>query len=242
MPKKSGHTAVLMHGGMSSSASMLRHIGRPLRRHFQIAAFDRRGHGRTGDTPAPFSYDDMALDTIAFLELLGRRCDLVGFSDGGNAALLTALRRPDLVRRLVLVGANYHHAGVVPAASELSDDTYFDEWAARFGESNPDGPEYARTAFSKGESLFTREPTLRISDLNGVTVPTLVMSGDDDLISLAHTCSLYEAIPDAQLAIVPGSSHLVLSERTKEAGRIIRRFLTMDLPPHTYLPVRRRST
>ena len=84
------------------------------KKRFALAAFDRRGHGRTADTDAPFSYDDMADETIAFLELLERRVYLVGHSDGANVALLVALRRPDLVHRVVLVGANYHFDGLVP--------------------------------------------------------------------------------------------------------------------------------
>ena len=67
------------------------------------------------------------------------------------------------------------------------------------------------------------------------------MAGDDDVATLAHTCAMYEAIDGAQLAIVPGTSHGVLKERTKESVRIIRHFLRMKLPPETRMPIRRRT-
>ena len=48
------------------------------------------------------------------------------------------------------------------------------------------------------------QPTLTPDDLATISVPVLVMAGDDDVATLAHTCSMYEAIPEGQLAIVPG--------------------------------------
>ena len=78
---------MLLHGGMSSSASLLKSIGPSLAKRYRVAAFDRRGHGRTADTDEPFSYDAMADETIAFIEYLERRVHLVGHSDGGNVAL-----------------------------------------------------------------------------------------------------------------------------------------------------------
>src|ERR1039458_7426790 len=73
LPKKKGRTVLLLHGGLSSSASLLRVLGPRLSKRFVLAAFDRRGHGRSADTDQPFSYDAMADETIAFVELLGRR-------------------------------------------------------------------------------------------------------------------------------------------------------------------------
>jgi pimeloyl-ACP methyl ester carboxylesterase len=83
------------------------------------------------------------------------------------------------------------------------------------------------------------EPVLTLEDLAGIHVPVLVMAGDDDVATLAHTTSLYEAMPQAQLSIVPGTSHMLLKERPKESLRIIHHFLAMDLPPVTQMPIRR---
>jgi pimeloyl-ACP methyl ester carboxylesterase len=68
-----------------------------------------------------------------------------------------------------------------------------------------------------------------------------VMAGDDDVATLAHTCSMYESIPHGQLSIVPGTSHMLLKERTKESVRIIEHFLTSKLPPVTFAPIRREN-
>ena len=242
LPRGKGPTVVLLHGGMSGSASLLTSIGTSMAKRFRVAAFDRRGHGRTKDTDEPFSYDAMATETVAFIEYLDRRVHLVGHSDGGNIALLVAMRRPDLLRRVVAIGANYHHEGLMPMAPFDSESEAFSEWAQRFGENSPDGPEHARAVEEKTRIMTFSQPTLTPKDLATIPVPVLVMAGDDDVATLSHTCSMYEAIPQGQLSIVPGTSHMLLKERTKESVRIIDHFLVSKLPPVTFAPLRRPST
>ena len=101
-------TVLLLHGGLSDSDALLDGIGAVLARHRRVAAFDRRGHGRTADTPDAFHYESMVDETIAVIDHIGGPVHVVGWSDGGIVGLLLALRRPDLVGRLVAIGANYH--------------------------------------------------------------------------------------------------------------------------------------
>lgn len=234
-------TLVLLHGGLSSSASLLGTIGPHLERDFRLAAFDRRGHGRTADTDEPFHYEYMVTETIAFLKHLDRRAHLVGHSDGAIVALMVAMRRPDLVKRVVAVGANYHYSALRPMDEFGVDGPNFKKWARWYAKVSPDGRSHARAVVEKTLQMFRTEPTLGVRDLERITVPVLVMAGDDEPINLDHTCSMYEVIRDAQLAIVPGASHEVLRERPRESSRIIRRFLLSSLPPRTYMPSRRRD-
>ena len=180
-------------------------------------------------------------ETIAFLEYLKRRVYLVGHSDGGNVALIVAMRRPDLLRRVVAIGANYHFEGLMPVPSFDIESEDFAQWAQRFGENSPDGPEHARAVEEKTRVMTFSQPTLTTKDLARISVPVLVMAGDDDVATLSHTCSMYEAIREAQLAIVPGTSHMLLKERTKESVRIIDHFLGSTSPPVTFAPLRRPS-
>jgi pimeloyl-ACP methyl ester carboxylesterase len=69
-------------------------------------------HGRTPDVPGAMSFERMAGDTIAFLDtVVGGPAHLVGWSDGAVVALLVALMRPELVRKLVFVAGVFHHDG-----------------------------------------------------------------------------------------------------------------------------------
>ncbi len=241
IPKKKSKTVVLLHGGLSQSSSLLRTLGPSMSKRFTLAAFDRRGHGKTADTDEPFSYDAMAEETIAFLELLGRRVYLLGHSDGGNVALLVAQRRADLVRRAALVGANFHHDGLVPMDDFTPESDGFAEFAVEFAVDSPDGIEHAAVVVEKSLALVKSEPNLTREELRTISTPVLVMSGDDDVARLDHTVALYQTLAQAQLAVIPGASHGVLKEQTQLCVSIIERFFLGPIPPETRSPLRRAA-
>lgn len=232
-------TVVLLHGGLGNSDDLLETIGPDLEGAFRIVAFDRRGHGRTSDTGDPFHYDDMMRDAVAVIE----RCattpvHLVGWSDGGIVALLVALRRPDLVDRLVLIGTNFHVDGV--HQPDVADDSpVAAAMFAAYAERSPDGPDHFPIVARKFTTMISTEPELTVDDLAEVAVPTLVLVGDDDLVRLDHTVALYESLPAGQLCVIPGSSHAVVLEHPQLVAATITRFLQGPERPDTLVPIRR---
>lgn len=237
--RASPETVLLLHGGLSNSDAMLSGIGRHLEDDYCVAAFDRRGHGRTRDTPEPFHYEAMADETIAMLEYLESPASIVGWSDGGNVGLLVALRRPELVKRLITIGSNYHHEGLLPMAEQSAGLPLPGMLASAFAERSPDGSEHFGEVVTKSITMFESEPELSTADLANISIPVLVIAADDDQPELAHTCTMYESIPGAQLAIVPGTSHFLPIEQPDEVARLIRRFLAADSRPITLMPARR---
>jgi pimeloyl-ACP methyl ester carboxylesterase len=243
-------TVLLLHGGLSNSDALLDSIGGLLGEGRRVAAFDRRGHGRTADTPEAFHYESMVDETIAVIEHIGAPLHIVGWSDGGIVGLLLALRRPELVGRLVVIGTNYHWNvlpgltgesagdGSVddPSTAEAEDDGIVALMAASYAERSPDGPEHFAVVAAKGFHLFGIEPELTDDDLARVSVPVLVMVGDDDLVPLSHTAAFFAGLPEAQLAIVPGASHALPLEHPREVVGLIERFLGSDSPPVTMMP------
>ena len=243
-------TVLLLHGGLSSSDAILDGLGAELVRHRRVAAFDRRGHGRTADTPEPFHYESMVDETIAIIEHLGGPVHVIGWSDGGIVGLLLAMRRPELVDRLVTIGANYHwnaaeDVDAVPAGElldaasveqMLANDPVMAMMAAEYGERSPDGPDHFATVVAKGIHLFGSEPEITPEQLSEIATPVLVMAGDDDIIPISHTAKLFAALPNAQLAIVPGASHGLPLEQPQEVAVIVERFLAAELPPKTLMP------
>lgn len=231
-------TVLLLHGGLDNCDSMLDTIGRLLGARFRLLAFDRRGHGRTADTDAPFGYAAMADETISVIGHFGGPVHLVGWSDGGIIALVVGRTRPDLVSRMVVIGANFHHEGLLtfdvdpasPVASQI---------VSAYVERSPDGAGHLDVVMEKTFSMFASEPTMTVDELREITAPTLVMVGDDDMVSLQHTIQLFEALPNAQLAVVPGTSHALPMEKPEETARIIEAFLLADSEPVTLMPVRR---
>jgi pimeloyl-ACP methyl ester carboxylesterase len=235
-----GDPVLMLHGGISDSEMLLDPLEPALGERFRILAFDRRGHGRTADSDGPFHYDDMATESIAAIEkLIGGPAHLVGWSDGGNVALLVALRRPDLVRSLVLVGANFHFDGNMPTGP--GDGSGPKLMRERYAERSPDGAEHFAAVFEKSRAMWAVEPTLTRDDLRKISAPALVLVGDDDLMTLAHTASLYESLPLGRLAVIPGTSHAVVMEKPELVGLLINDFLSDPGKPKTHMPVRRRS-
>ncbi|HWM22166.1 MAG TPA: alpha/beta hydrolase [Ilumatobacteraceae bacterium] len=84
----------LVHGTMDRSAGLLR-LSRCLDQAFRVLRYDRRGYGRSAPHPGPFGADQQVNDLVGLLE--GRRALVFGHSYGGNVALATAARHPELV-------------------------------------------------------------------------------------------------------------------------------------------------
>ena len=232
-------TIVLLHGGMGHCDQLLDTIGPHLAKHYRVLAYDRRGHGRTADTGAPFSYDDMVTEAIAVAGKLVRgRAHFVGWSDGAIISLLVSLRRPALMAKQVLIGANYHVSGLreIPHETALGKRMY-EDYLAR----SPDGAGHYQTVLAKSLALYAQQPTLTTAELQTIPTPSLVLAGDDDLIELSHTASLYEHLPHGQLAIVPAASHAVALEAPEDVARLILHFLRADEPPVTMMPSRRHQ-
>ena len=72
------------------------------------------------------------------------------------------------------------------------------------------------------------EPTLQAAELRGLPNRTLVMAADDEEVTLEHTVEMYRSLPDAELAIIPGTSHGLLHEKPELCNAIIGEFLTAD--------------
>lgn len=231
---------VVLHGGLGNGDELLDHLGPPLAERYRLVAPDRRGHGRTADTDAPFHYEDMVDETIAVLDqVVGGPAHLVGWSDGGIVALLLSRRRPDLVLRQVLIGVNFHFDGM-RSIEMAEDDPFGQAMYEAYVERTPDGADHFPEVLTKTLALFASEPTLTTDDLRSIETPSLVLVGDDDCIELAHTSALYESMPTAQLAVVPRASHAVPMEQPAAVARLVLDFLAADLPPVTLMPDRRR--
>jgi pimeloyl-ACP methyl ester carboxylesterase len=103
-----GEPLALLHPGGADARAWAPNLP-AIAERFRTYTPERRGHGRTPDVEGPISYDLMVQDTISFLEaVVGEPVHLVGNSGGANVALLVALRRPDLIRRLVLISGVFH--------------------------------------------------------------------------------------------------------------------------------------
>ena len=227
-----GPIMLLLHGGLVGSetnfAQMLPHLGDGHR----IIMFDRRGHGRTADADGAFSYKTMANETAALIEHLSAGpVRAVGYSDGGNLLLDLASEHPELIESMVLIGANYHHEGLWPTVLDaFAAMAASESLTSAYGSVSPDGPDHWSVVVEKSMTMYRTQPTWSLDELRSIQTPTLVVAGDDDLTPLSHSCSLYEALPNGQLAIIPGASHAVGWEKPGLLGSMITAFFENPEP------------
>ncbi|QIS22074.1 alpha/beta fold hydrolase [Nocardia terpenica] len=228
-----GEPLILLHGGGNGAESWLGQIPE-LSQHFRVYVPERRGHGHTADVAGPISYRIMADDTAAFLDTLGiGAAHLVGWSDGGIVGLLVALDRPDLVRKLVAIGTYANLDGATAFARELFEEPVSSRMAEILRDSyttSPDGPDHFPVVYDKLVRMWREEPNIDVGDLARIQAPTLLMQGDEDGVTVEHSVAMSRAIPDAQLAVIPGSSHVVPLEKPGLVNRMILDFLADDQP------------
>lgn len=196
-----GRPLVLLHGNGEDAAS-LAPVAAVLARDHEVLAVDARAHGRSPRGTGPLTVPRMADDVAAVLAELapGAAADVVGYSDGGNVALLLALRHPALVRALVVYGANLDPSGLTPRARAEVTATWLRQRLR--GIVDP-----AARARAEVTDLMVRQPRVPLRALRRVAVPALVAAGEHDVIRRAHTEALAAHLPAGTCRIVPGADH-----------------------------------
>jgi pimeloyl-ACP methyl ester carboxylesterase len=230
-----GEPLLLLHGGFGTIEDFASQIP-ALARYFKMVAFERPGHGHTADTAEPFHFGTMSEQTVDFIETLGLgSTNLMGWSDGAAIALLVSISRPDLVKRLVCIGG-FFNAHSVPvqdqdwlrSATPESFRRSMPALVKPYDDASPDGPSHFSAVFEKTRKLWLTEPDIKREELAKITASTLVMAGDRDATIPEHTLELFRSIKGAQLCVIPGATHFLLSEKPAIANRVILEFLTSD--------------
>ncbi len=231
-----GDPVVLLHGGLTDSRDFAGSLGR-LDDQFRLLLPERRGHGHTPDVPGPITVELMAQDTIAFLEeVVGGPAHLVGYSAGATVALKAATLRPELVQKLVLISGAFDRNGMI--LQPKADMQPPPPLVSAYGEVSPDGADHFPVVIAKIARSAAEEPGLTPAELSAARGPVLLIAADDDIVTLEHTVALYRALADAQLAIIPQASHLLLFEHPELCTTLVAQFLAHN-PAPTLMPITR---
>ena len=227
-----GEPLLLLHGGFGTNYDFANQIP-DFAKHFRVVAFERAGHGRSPDTDEPFSFDIMTAYTVELVEKLKiGAVNVLGWSDGAVIAFLLAISREDLVKRIVSVGGLFSTdslapkdvawlRGVTPESFRKVEPSIVE----RYEGLSPDGPGHFPVVFQKTIRMWLNEPNISKDDLGKISAPALVMAGDRDATRFEHTLELFRSIRNAEMCIVPGTTHFLLSEKPELATRVILEFL-----------------
>lgn len=234
MVRGDGPPLYLLHGGMESRQSFENQT--PIfAKKFTVVAVDSREQGRSGTSEAQISYDLMASDVIALAKHLGHeRISIVGLSDGGITALTVAMQKPELVDKLVLLGATFHYDSYSGdmrsfiASYKWDGNTDATKYPGNFIEHYLTGHENLDNfgpLLKEMSLMWTTSSTYLKSDLQNIKAKTLVINGDHGDADLKHAVDLYSGLPNAQLFVVPNGTHYALQDQFELINSISLGFL-----------------
>ena len=235
-----GEPVVLLHGGLSNTENWEKEILPAVEKTHQPFAYDRTAHGRTKIRDGFMHFDFQVEEFIAYVEkVIKKPVHVIGWSDGGNIGLLAAIKRPDLIKSLVGIGMNYTYKGGI--SFDLNNVSVSDEEKTSFAKMSKQDPELLITIIRKAFKVWSSEPKLKLKDLAKVKCPVLVLAADDEPFISELTFKMYEAIPNARLAVVPGTSHALVKEKPRLMHAIIKDFYKSLDFPITKMPNRRKK-
>ena len=212
-----GFPLILLHGNGEDS-TYFAHQMEPFAQHFRVIAIDTRGHGKTPRGETPFTIRQFAKDLLDFMDQHHMvKAHILGFSDGGNIAMVFALAHPERVEKLVLNGANLYASGVKGSIQFPIEIGY--RMARLFA---PFSPKAKKNAEMLG--LMVNDPNVKPEELSQIKCPTLVIAGNQDMIKDKHTRLIARSIPGAELSILPGD-HFLANKRPEAFNEAVLRFL-----------------
>ena len=226
---------VLLHGGGSTIETSFGKILPALAKNRQVIAFEQQGHGHTADiADRPFTFKQSSDDTAALLRHLNiRKADIFGYSNGGHIALQIAIRYPDLVRKLVVESAMFQRDGSDPGFWKSFEHAKLDDMPPELREAYLEvapHPEDLPTFFAKSVHRMLNFKGWTPEDIQSIDAPTLVMIGDHDIVRPEHAVLMFRLLPNAQLAVLPGTDHMTIVNRSDWLVPMIEAFLDSPMP------------
>jgi pimeloyl-ACP methyl ester carboxylesterase len=211
----SGRPLVLLHGGVQTIDLSFGPILEPLAAGRQVIAAELRGHGHTADPGRPLTMEALAGDVVGLLDDLGiDEADFFGFSLGGLVTYAVALGAPARVGRMVIASADPRlppGRETVPISEDLLPTAKdFEDMRAAYSAVAPD-PGQFETMVARTSALVHEMPGWTDDELRSLRPPALLIFGDRDFSPLADIAATFELLSDAQLAILPGTTHVGVS-------------------------------
>ncbi|RPD39631.1 alpha/beta fold hydrolase [Chitinophaga barathri] len=239
-----GKPIVLLHGSFMTIPLNWSHIIPLLAKDRKVIVAEMQGHGRTKDIAREFSYEGMADDVSGLLRHLKTdSADILGYSMGGGIAFQVAVRHPEQVRRLIVLSGTYAHDGWWPNVEasfatftpDMFKGTPIEKQYDSLGNDPAHFPEFLKKVMSIDLKSYDWS-----KDVKKIQAPIFMAIGDADGVRYEHALELFRAkgggkmgdlhgLPASRLAILPGTTHIGMMQRTDLLIPMITDFLDSDL-------------
>jgi pimeloyl-ACP methyl ester carboxylesterase len=222
----SGSPLILLHGGMGSIADFKKCIPE-LSKKYMVVIPDAPGLGHSELPDSTISYQLMADYYSKMIDLLKLDSAYVmGWSDGGIAALLLGKNRPDKIKKVIATGPNYRADALKPQEADFWGDQFtldkfeknYTRWIANYKLISPQG-NWKRLITESRHMWFEKEYFPK-TDLTLIHIPVLIVLGDQDLYTLEHGIEMYRAITNSQFCVIPNCTHAVFNEKPDLMNRL----------------------
>lgn len=226
---ESDQPLLLLHGATETFQTGWRKQIHPFSHHFRLIGVDLRGHGQSNNPAGRLDLRQMADDMAELLTYLGvNSAHICGFSGGGSVALFLALRHPGRLRSLVHISGNFEQdqrrTGAVDFWNVARIQQEEPRWWQAMNKLHPNVPQL----LSWWAEEDPQRPNFTPAELAHITLPTLIVGGDDDhIIPLEQTVRLYQALPQAHLFIMPNMGHGLPQRHPQRFNQIVLQFLQM---------------
>jgi len=214
-----GKPLLMIHGNGGDISAFSRNIPY-FSRTYKVIVADSRAQGKSADGGDSLSFEMMADDFAALLDMMHiDSAYVIGWSDGGINALVLAMRHPGKVIKLVATGANI-----------TADSSAFipSSWTGDRNKFETEKNKIRSTPAEKNDwKLFMLDlfqPNISFSALKAIQCPALIICGDHDLITIEHTAAIYKNIPRAYLWVLPNSGHGTLQDHQDEFNKMVNAF------------------
>jgi pimeloyl-ACP methyl ester carboxylesterase len=212
---------ILLHGNGEDMTIFEGHI-EPLLPYYTVITMDTRAQGKSSKGDKPFSYALFAEDLFLLMNKLQiGNTILIGFSDGANTALELALRHQERIAAMILIGGNLDPDGLTSLArKQLRLQSAGQSLHGLFSRDRKTDKELVKLMFT--------HPKIDPERLRKITVPTLIVNGEKDVVRDEHSEMIAESLADARRVVIPGATHFVMKDAPEEFDRIVLDFLMED--------------
>lgn len=218
-----GSPLLLIHGNGGSVSRLRCEIAFFSRSH-QVVVADSRSHGRSDQGDGRLTYEQIADDLSQLLDELNINvADVWGHSDGGIVALLIAIRHPEKVLKLISSSPNLRPDDTALFSWFIEGARARSENAAKMIGAGDRSQDWVRV--KRQQDLMLEEPHIDVNAVRKIASPTLLMFADADIIPLSHALEIFNAVPQAQLYVMPGATHGMPNAESDTYNAVVAKFL-----------------